>query len=111
MNNISKQNSCSAMLKIADAKFKKGDYEAAAVAYSEVLALYPANMKALSRLKTLKKRVSGQDEKSSLDLKQIDAAHYLELFALVVFLAGIIQLLLGIVKLGNIADFILKSST
>ena len=45
-------------------------------------------------------------ESAFLDLKQVDASNYLELFALVVFLAGIIQLLLGIVKLGNIADFI-----
>jgi MFS superfamily sulfate permease-like transporter len=40
------------------------------------------------------------------DLKVLSPQHYLGAFALVVFLAGLIQLLMGVLKLGVIADFI-----
>jgi MFS superfamily sulfate permease-like transporter len=40
------------------------------------------------------------------DLKELTPEHYLGAFALTIFLAGIIQLLMGVLKLGVIADFI-----
>lgn len=40
------------------------------------------------------------------DLKELTPEHYLGAFALTIFLAGVIQLLMGILKLGVIADFI-----
>ncbi len=40
------------------------------------------------------------------DLKELSPQHYLEAFALVVLLSGVIQLLMGVLKLGVIADFI-----
>ncbi len=40
------------------------------------------------------------------DLKTVDASHYLGIFALVVVLSGLIQMLLAALKLGTIADFI-----
>lgn len=40
------------------------------------------------------------------DLKELSPQNYLGAFALVVFLAGVIQLVMGILKLGVIADFI-----
>lgn len=40
------------------------------------------------------------------DLKVMTPEHYLGAFALTIFLAGIIQLLMGVLKLGVIADFI-----
>jgi carbonic anhydrase len=44
---------------------------------------------------------------SSFDsLKELNAEHYLEAFALAVVLSGLIQLVLGVIKMGVIADFI-----
>lgn len=40
------------------------------------------------------------------DLKVLTPEHYLGAFALTIFLAGVIQLLMGVLKLGVIADFI-----
>lgn len=40
------------------------------------------------------------------DLKAVTPEHYLGAFALTIFLAGVIQLLMGFLKLGVIADFI-----
>lgn len=67
-----KQKTCNAMLKIADAAFKRGDYKAANAAYAEILTLYPANQRALSRVQMLNKNASQHDEKNEVSLKQID---------------------------------------
>ncbi len=45
-------------------------------------------------------------EGAFIDLKALDASHYLGIFALVVVLSGLIQMFLAALKLGSIADFI-----
>ena len=45
-------------------------------------------------------------ESAFSDLKVLTPEHYLEAFALAVILAGVIQMILGLIKLGRIADFI-----
>ena len=45
-------------------------------------------------------------ESSFESLKELNAEHYLEAFALAVVLSGLIQLILGVIKMGVIADFI-----
>src|SRR5210317_667348 len=45
-------------------------------------------------------------ESTFTGLEKIDPVNYLMYFALVVFLSGVIQIALGLLKLGNVADFI-----